>query len=218
VALSAITLSSATVVGGVSVTGTAVLSAPAPVGGAAVALSATTDAVSVPATVTVPAGATTVGFTATTRLVGGTIPTTVTGSYGGASASAAVSVTKPSTATANFGITGPTETETCSMSNGGATLNCTFNGSTSTAPGNIVAYDWSFRVGTVAAITETTTGPVLGQPTVNCSWLPPPPLPPGSQQWLPLIVTLKVHDDQGNVSADAVDNGARLFPQGVCGY
>jgi len=36
--------------------------------------------------------------------------------------------------------------------------------------------------------------------------------------WLPLTVTLKVRDDQGNVSAEAINDGARVFPQGVCGY
>lgn len=219
VALSAITLSASTVVGGVSLTGTAVLTAPAPTGGAAVTLSAG-DPLSVPASVTVPAGATTAVFTVSTRLVGGTISGTVTASYGGASSSASVSVTKPTVATASFGITGPSETDTCTMSSsGGNTLNCTFNGSTSTAPGTIVAYDWTFRASTGTAKTQTTTGPLLAQATVSCDWLPPPPLPAGSPLWLALTVTLSVRDDQGNVSAVLSNNGgARVFPQGVCGY
>jgi hypothetical protein len=58
----------------------------------------------------------------------------------------------------------------------------------------------------------------LTMPPVSCSWLPPPPLPAGGTQWLPLTVSLKVHDDLGNVSAEVTDSGARLFPQGVCGY
>jgi hypothetical protein len=195
----------------------ATLTAPAPVGGAAVTLT-TNDPLSVAGTVVVPSGATAAGFIVGSRLVGGTISATVTGSYGGASSSVTVSVTKPTVATASFGITGPTETETCTMANGGATLNCTFNGSTSTAPGNIIAYDWSFKAGSNAAITQTTTGAALAQPTVSCSWLPPPPLPAGGQLWLPLTVTLVVRDDLGNVSVAAVDSGARVFPQGVCGY
>jgi hypothetical protein len=82
-----------------------------------------------------------------------------------------------------------------------------------------VAYDWSFRAGANTAITQTTTGPVLAQPAVRCDWLPAPPLPAGSPQWLTLTVTLTVRDDQGNVSAVASNNGgARVFPQGVCGY
>jgi hypothetical protein len=219
VRLSTLTLSASTVVGGVSLTGTAALTAPAPTGGAAVTLSAN-DPLSVPATVTVPAGATSAVFTVTTRLVGGTISGTVTASYGGASSSASVSVTKPTVATANFGITGPSETDTCTMSSsGGNTVNCTFNGSTSTAPGNIVAYNWTFRASTGTVATQTTTGPTLAQPTVGCDWLPPPPLPSGSPLWLALTVTLTVRDDQGNVSAVSSNNGgARVFPQGVCGY
>jgi hypothetical protein len=54
-------------------------------------------------------------------------------------------------------------------------------------------------------------------PDVNCSLLPPPPLPPGNP-WLTMIVTLKIHDNLGNVSAEATDSGVRLLPRGVCGY
>jgi hypothetical protein len=215
VALSTMTLSVATVVGGNPVTGTVNLTASAPVGGAAVAVTAS-DPITAPGTVTVPAGATSATFSVATRLVGGTIAGTVTASYGGASASAGLSVTKPTVATASFGVTGPTESDTCTIGNGGNTLNCTFNGSTSTAPGNIVAWDWSYRVATTIAL--TTTGPVLTNPSVDCGWLPAPPLPAGGPTWLPLIVTLKVRDDLGNVSAELTNSGARVFPQGVCGY
>jgi hypothetical protein len=217
VAVSTLSLSASTVVGGESVTGTVGLTAPAPVGGAIVAVTGG-DPLIVPDTVTVAAGATSATLTVRTRLVGGTIPGTVIASYGGGSASASVSVTKPTVATASFGITGPTETDTCTMTNGGNTLNCTFNGSTSTAPGNITAWDWSYRVGTMSPITQTTSSAILAMPAVNCSWLPAPPLPAGGNQWLPLIVTLKVHDDLGNVSVEAVNNGARVIPLGVCGY
>ena len=215
VALSTMTLSVATVVGGNTVTGTVNLTASAPLGGAAVAVTAS-DPITAPGTVTVPAGATSATFSVATRLVGGTIVGTVTASYGGASASAGLSVTKPTVATASFGVTGPTESDTCTIGNGGNTLNCTFNGSTSTAPGNIVAWDWSYRVATTIAL--TTTGPVLTNPSVDCGWLPAPPLPAGGPTWLPLVVTLKVRDDLGNVSAEMTNSGARVFPQGVCGY
>ena len=144
--------------------------------------------------------------------MGGTIASTITGSYGGASASATVSVQPPTVATANFGITGPTETDTCTMTNGGNTLNCTFNGSTSTAPAPIVAWDWTYTAGTGATFSQTTTGPVLTMPAVNCTFLPSPPLPAG-EQWFTLVVTLKVHDSAGNVSAVTSNHGgARLIP------
>jgi hypothetical protein len=172
------------------------------------------DPVTVPASVTVPAGAASATFTISTRAVGGSISSTVTGSYGAVAASAVLSVTRPIVATAIFGVSGPTETETCAMTNNGNTLACTFDGSTSTAPGTIVAWDWSYSV--AATFTQTTSGPQLTMPRVNCSLLPPPPLPPGNQ-WLTMIVTLKIHDDLGNV-AEARDSGARLLPQGVCGF
>jgi hypothetical protein len=218
VAVSTFTLSASTVVGGESVTATVGLTASAPVGGVSVVVVAG-DPLSAPDTVSVAAGATSATFTVRTRLVGGTIPGTVTAAYGGASMSATLSVTKPTVATASFGVSGPTETDTCTMTNGGNSLNCGFNGSTSTAPGNIVAWDWSYRAATGVAMTQTTSTAQFSLPPVNCSWLPAPPLPAGSPQWLPLIVTLKVHDDLGNVSAEVSNNGgARVFPQGVCGY
>jgi hypothetical protein len=111
-------------------------------------------------------------------------------------------------------VSGPSETETCTLTNNGNTLNCTFNGNTSSAPGTIVAWDWSYRVATTFA--QTTSGPVLTMPNVNCSFVPPPPLPSGPQ-WFTMIVTLKIHDDQGNV-AEATNPGVRLLPQGVCGF
>ena len=33
-----------------------------------------------------------------------------------------------------------------------------------------------------------------------------------------MTVTLKVHDNQGNVSAVAVNDDVRLLPQGSCGF
>jgi Big-like domain-containing protein len=213
VALASISLSASTVVGGNAVTGTATLTGPAPAGGAIVSLSAG-DPITVPSSVTVPASTTSATFAVTTRSVGGTISGTITGSYGGASASASLSVTKPTVATASFGVTGPSESDTCTLTNNGNTLDCTFNGSTSSAPGNIVAWDWSYAV--ASTFSQTTTGPVLTMPAVNCSFVPAPPLPPGNP-WFTMTVTLKIHDDLGNV-AQATNNGVRLLPQGTCGF
>ncbi len=215
IAVSLISFSAPSVVGGETVTGTVTLTAAAAAGGAVVALSAG-DPVTVPASVTVPEGQSRATFGISTRQVGGTIVATVTGTYGGASASAALSVTKPTVAIASFGITGSTETDTCTMSNAGNTLNCTFDGSTSAAPGNIVSYQWSYKVATT--LTQTTPGPLLTGPAATCAWLPSPPLPAGGPLWLPLTVTLQVRDDLGNVSAVATNAGARVFPKDVCGF
>lgn len=213
-ALLSFTLSASTVVGGNSVTGTVALSAAAPAAGALITLT-TADPISSPATITVPAGATSATVAILTRAVGGTIPGTIAAAYAGRTLSAQLFVTKPTTATAIFGVTGPTMTETCTLSNNGMTLTCTFDGSESTAPGTIVAWDWTFGVATVVA--TTTPGPVLSMPAVDCSLVPPPPLPAG-QSWLTMPVTLRVRDDAGNVSDVAVHRDTRLFPQGSCGY
>ena len=171
--------------------------------------------ITVPASVTVPAGSLNATFAISTRAVNGTVSGTITGTFAGTSASAVLSVTLPTVATAKFGVTGATETETCALTNNGNTLECTFNGSTSSAPGKIVAWDWSYGVATM--FTQTTTGAVLTMPNVNCSILPPPPLPP-DKTWFTMTVTLKIHDDLGNVSAVATDDGVRLFPKGTCGF
>jgi len=173
------------------------------------------DPVTVPATVTVPAGTSTQTFAATTKAVSGTVSATISGSFGGGSATAVLSVTKPTVATASFGVTGPSETETCTLANNGNTLNCTFNGSTSTAPGTITEWDWTYGVTTSFA--QTTSGPVLTMPTVNCGMIPAPPMPPGNP-WFTMTVTLKVHDNLGNVSAVVTDSGVRLIPDGSCGF
>jgi hypothetical protein len=214
VVLRSISLSTSTVVGGDFLTGTAILNAVAPAGGALVALSAG-DPVNVPASVTVPAGSASATFTVTTRPVGGVVSAAVTGSYGGASASATLAVTPPTVATARFGVRGPTESETCTLIDAGKTLNCTFDGSTSTAPGTIVAWEWSY--GVAGMFTQTTSGPVLSMPSVNCSLLPPPPFPAGPE-WFTMVVTLKIHDRLGNVSAEAVNRGVRVIPKDVCGF
>jgi hypothetical protein len=202
------------VVGGSSVTGTVTLTGAAPAGGAVVSLSGG-DPVTVPMSVSVPAGSGSATFTIATRAVGGTIPATIGASYGGVSASVMLSVTRPTIATANFGVGGPTGTDTCTLTNGGTMIDCTFNGSTSTAPGTITAWDWSYGVATT--FMQTTTGPQLMMPAANCGLLPPPPLPAGVS-WFTMVVTLQIHDNLGNVSAVAMDTGVRLFPQNVCGF
>jgi hypothetical protein len=213
-ALGSISLSASTVIGGGSVTGTATLTAAAPTSGALVLLSAT-DPLTVAASVTVPSGATAATFSISTRTVGGTTPATVTGSYGGASQSAGLSVTRTSVATASFGVSGPTESDTCTLTNGGNTLDCTFNGSTSTAPGTVTAWDWSYSV--AATFAQSTSGPVLTNPTVNCSLVTGAQMAAGTS-WFAMTVRLTIHDSDGNVSAEAISRDVRLIPVGVCGY
>ena len=212
-ALASISLSVSSVAGGTSLMGTAHLTGVAPTGGALVALSGG-DPVTVPSSVTVPSGSTSATFFVSTRTVGGTIVAKIGGSYGGTSASADLSVTQPTSATANFGVSGPTESETCAMIEGGTTLNCTFDGSSSTAPGTIVAWDWSYTVANT--LSQTTTSARLVNPGVSCAWLPAPPFGPGAS-WFTISVTLRIHDSLGN-TAEATNNNVRLFPRDTCGF
>jgi VCBS repeat protein len=96
--LSAISLNPSTVVGGSSSTGTATLTSAAPSGGAVVTLtSSNTAAATVPASVTVAAGATTAPFTATTTSVTASTPVTITATSAGVTRTASLTVTPPMT-------------------------------------------------------------------------------------------------------------------------
>ncbi len=209
-----VTLGSSSVVGGEPIQATVTLTAPAPAEGAVVTLSGG-DPISAPPTVTVPAGQVGVTVTVLTRAVGGDIPATLTASYGGGTASASLSVTRPTVARAVFGVTGSTQTETCTLSNDGKTLDCVFDGSESSAPGKITSWEWTY--GAITSRTETTTTPVLDKPAFDCSLIPPAPLPAGTG-WLTMAVSLKVRDELGNVSAAATHGDVRILPQGSCGY
>ena len=215
-ALSSISLSAPTVVGTNPVLGTVTLSGAAGVGGASIALSGS-GPVDVPATVFVSPGLVSATFDVATRLVGGSIVATVSATYAGVSKSATLTVVPvppPTVATASFGVSGA-QTDTCTLTNGGNTLDCTFDGSTSTAPGTIVEWNWTYSA--VTTFTQTTTGPLLSMPVANCAFIPAPPLGQGMTSF-PLTVRLTVRDSLGNVSAEAVNTSQRVLPQGSCGF
>lgn len=90
-----ISFSPATVVGGVSSTGTITLSGPAPSTGLQVALSSNKAFVTVPASITVPAGATEVTFNALTSTVAANSTATITGTIGARTATGTLTVTAP---------------------------------------------------------------------------------------------------------------------------
>ena len=93
VALSSLTLSQTSVVGGRSVTGTVTLTSAAPAGGFAVSLSSSNPSLaSVPASVTVAAGSTSASFTIATAAVNGTQSATITATGGGVSRSVTLTV------------------------------------------------------------------------------------------------------------------------------
>jgi hypothetical protein len=92
--LTSLSLQPTSVPGGGTSTGTVTLNAAAPAGGTVVTLSSSNTAVAaVPASVTVPAGATTVGFAVTTNAVTSATAVTISATSGGGTRSAALTVT-----------------------------------------------------------------------------------------------------------------------------
>jgi hypothetical protein len=92
--LSAVAVSPSTVVGGNSSTGTVTLTSAAPSGGALVSLSSSNTAVAtVPASVTIAAGAASATFAATTPMVAANTPVTLTAAYSGVSRTTTLTVT-----------------------------------------------------------------------------------------------------------------------------
>ena len=91
-ALSALTVSPATVVGGATSTGTVTLTAAAPSGGAAVTLSSDAPAATPPAGVAVPAGALSATFPVATSAVASAVTAHVSASYAGVAKTATLTV------------------------------------------------------------------------------------------------------------------------------
>lgn len=95
VVLIGLSLNPATVVGGKTATGTVTIDSPAPVGGIVVAVSSSAPKIaSVPATVTIPAGATSASFLVTTTRVRRSTSVVISGAYNSIGATATLTVTK----------------------------------------------------------------------------------------------------------------------------
>jgi hypothetical protein len=101
--LSAVSVSPTSVSGGTAAQGTITLTGGAPSGGAVVTLSsANTSVVSVPASVTVAAGASSANFGVNTSAVTANTPVTITATFGGVSRTTTLTVTAPATTTASL--------------------------------------------------------------------------------------------------------------------
>ncbi|MFM7187711.1 MAG: multicopper oxidase domain-containing protein, partial [Armatimonadota bacterium] len=96
--VTALAVTPVSVVGGGTITGTVTIGGPAAAGGFVVSLAASKPAVTVPASVTVLAGATTATFVATSVPVAATTALTISASGGGVAINANVSVTAPAIA------------------------------------------------------------------------------------------------------------------------
>ncbi|HEY1404836.1 MAG TPA: hypothetical protein VGB05_11955, partial [Pyrinomonadaceae bacterium] len=96
--LSALTLTPTSVIGGNASQGTVTLTSAAPAGGASVTLASNnTSAATVPASVTIAAGARSANFTVTTKSVTASTALTITASFGGMNRTATLTVTPQST-------------------------------------------------------------------------------------------------------------------------
>ena len=90
--LSALSLSPASLIGGNAATGTVTLSAAAPSGGAAVSLASNSNAISLPAVISVPAGATSASFTVSTSPVAASTSATISAAFAGVTRTAALTL------------------------------------------------------------------------------------------------------------------------------
>jgi Fibronectin type III domain len=106
--LSTVSVNPTTVTGGTGSQGTVLLTAAAPTGGWTVALSSGNAAVTVPANVTVPAGALIATFPVTTSAVTASTSATITASDGAVTTTTSLTVTPVSTAALTVTVTGRT--------------------------------------------------------------------------------------------------------------
>ena len=170
-ALVSVALNPATVTGGAGSTGTVKLSAPAPAGGAVVTLtSGNINAATVPASVTVAAGATTATFAITTKVVTAGKVATITATYDGLSKAVGLVVNpllgsltlNPSVLTGGAGSTG-TVTLTAAAPAGGAVVTLTSaNTNAATVPASVTV-----AAGTTSATFALTTNVVTAVTPVN---------------------------------------------------
>jgi hypothetical protein len=168
--LSAVSLAPSTVVGGAGSTGTATLTAAAPTGGAVVSLSSDSGVASVPASVTIAAGATSATFAVTTVAVTASSTATITASFGGATRSATLTIAPPaslsSVSLAPAAVTGGspstgTVTLTSAAPSGGVSIAlASSNTAVATVPASVTiaagATSATFAVTTVAVTASST--------------------------------------------------------------
>ena len=169
-AVSALSVSPTSVTGATSSpTGKVTLNGPAPAGGAQVLLSSNNAAASVPANVTVPAGATTANFAVTTSAVATSTAITISGSFGGSSVSATLTVVPPvpsALAISPSSVTGATSSPTGTVTlngpapAGGAQVVLSSNSAAVSVPANGVtvaagATTATFTLNTIAVAAST---------------------------------------------------------------
>src|SRR6266513_1618560 len=161
--LSSIALNPTSVTGGSPSTGTVSLSGPAPSGGAAVSLSSdNTTAATVPASVTVTAGASSATFTVSTSAVTASTPVTISASYAGATKTASLTVQPQALPTLSSLTLNPTSV-TVAAGASSATFTVSTSAVTASTPVTISA--------SYAGVTKTASLTVVSQALPNLSSL-----------------------------------------------
>ena len=173
--LRTVELNPSTVVGGTPSTGSVILGTPAPAGGAVVALSSSNTArVTVPASVTVPAGATSATFTANTTTVTAFTFADISASYAGTTVSSrlflSTAANTVSALTVNpTSVVGPNSV-TATVTLGGAASCCPTVEFASSEPGLAqVPASLNFSTGQSSATFTVNTGSVSATRTVTIS-------------------------------------------------
>jgi hypothetical protein len=178
--LSSIALNPMSVTGGSPSTGTVTLSGPAPSGGAAVSLSGdNTTAATVPASVTVPAGASSATFTVSTSSVTTATSVNISASYAGVTKTASLTVQPQALPTLSSltlnptSVTGGAQTSTGTVTlsgpapSGGTAVSLSSSTSTATVPASVtVAAGASSATFTVSTSAVTASTPV----TISASY------------------------------------------------
>jgi hypothetical protein len=174
--LRTVDLNPSTVVGGTPSTGSVILGTPAPAGGAIVTLSSSnTTLVTVPASVTVPAGATSASFTASTTAVTSFSFADISASYRGATVSSrlflSTAANTVSALTLNpTSVVGPNSV-TATVTLGGAVTSCcpVVELASSDPPLAQVPASISFSTGQTSATFTVNTGSVIAARSVTIS-------------------------------------------------
>jgi hypothetical protein len=106
--------------------------------------------------------------------------------------------------------------DTCRLS-GSGDLNCSFIGSaSSSSAGPIVNWIWQFSAAGFQSNEIQDTDPFL-DPQSTCGFFNNNTSPAGAN-FVQMIVSLRVRDNAGNVSATTTNPNVRLFPQQNCGF
>ena len=238
--LSAVSVASTSVVGGNSSQGTVTLTSAAPTGGAVVSLSSANSAVAaVPASVTVAAGTTSATFTIPTTSVTASTALSITGTFGGVSRSAVLTVNptpaapslssvtvNPTSVVGGAGATG-TVTLTAAAPTGGAIVGLSSSNATvASVPASVTiatgTLSVNFAIGTtpVTASTPVTISGTFGGATRTATLSVTPPAPPPAQS-ATLTVTAtgrsgeRVSSSPAGINVAVGSTGSATFATGI---